>query len=307
MDPIEHINPKKDSTLAMLLAAQAKGWQITYFLQHNLFKQGEVAMGIGQPISVADNIESWFNLSPSKTIPLGDLDIILMRKDPPFDAQFLYTTHIFDAAEQQGAWVVNRPQSLRDCNEKIFATEFPQCCPPVLISANDAQIKSFYLEHEDIILKPLDGMGGASIFRIKPADPNLNVVIETLTDHGARSIMAQRYIPEIVDGDKRILLINGEPIPFALARIPAKGETRGNLAAGGKGVAIPLSEKDRWICQQVAPTLREKGLLFAGIDVIGEYLTEINVTSPTCIRELDAQCDLDIAGKLMNEIENQLN
>jgi glutathione synthase len=203
--------------------------------------------------------------------------------------------------------VVNKPQSLRDCNEKVFATDFPQCCPPVLITANAERIRSFHKDHSDIILKPLDGMGGASIFRVKPNDPNLSVIIETLTQHGTQSLMAQRYIPEITQGDKRILLIDGVPVPFALARIPAAGETRGNLAAGGRGEAQPLTERDYWICEQVAPTLRAKGLLFVGIDVIGDYLTEINVTSPTCIRELDKQCDLNIAGQLMDCINEKLH
>ncbi|MGB1192678.1 MAG: glutathione synthase, partial [Pseudomonadales bacterium] len=224
-----------------------------------------------------------------------------------FDSQFLYTTFILESAEKQGTLIVNKPQSLRDCNEKVFATEFPQCCPPVLITANAEAIRDFYKEHNDIILKPLDGMGGASIFRVQANDPNLSVIIETLTEHQTKSIMAQRYIPEIVSGDKRILLVDGKPVPFALARIPAAGETRGNLAAGGRGEARALTERDYWICEQVAPALREKGLLFVGIDVIGDYLTEINVTSPTCIRELDDQCDLNIAGQLMDAIEEKLN
>ena len=291
MDPIESIKPYKDSSLAMLLAAQKRGWELHYFLQENLLIDNGIAQGYGQQLTVTDNEDNWFTLSESILMPLADLDVILMRKDPPFDSQFLYSTFILESAEKLGTLIVNKPQSLRDCNEKVFATDFPQCCPPVLITANAERIKQFYKEHSDIILKPLDGMGGASIFRVKPNDSNLSVIIETLTQHQTQSLMAQRFIPEIAQGDKRILLIDGNPVPFALARIPAAGETRGNLAAGGRGEALPLTARDYWICEQVAPTLREKGLLFVGIDVIGDYLTEINVTSPTCIRELDKQCN----------------
>lgn len=306
MDPIESIIPKKDSTLAMLLAAQKRGWEITYLLQNRLFKKGDQAMAIGQTLSVTNKLEDYYQLSELRKLALHDLDVILMRKDPPFDSQFLYTTFLLEAAEKRGSLIVNKPQSLRDCNEKVFATEFADCCPPALISANTEVIRAFYDEHQDIILKPLDGMGGASIFRVRPGDPNLSVIIETLTQHGSHSIMAQRYIPDIVHGDKRILMINGEPVPYALARVPAQGELRGNLAAGGTGEARPLTDRDRWICEQIAPTLKQKGLLFVGIDVIGDYLTEINVTSPTCIRELDTQCNLDIGGMLMDEIEHLL-
>ena len=307
MDPIESITPYKDSSLAMLLAAQKRGWELHYFLQENLLIDNGIAQGYGQRLTVADSEDNWFTLSESTLMPLGDLDVILMRKDPPFDSQFLYSTFILESAEKLGTLVVNKPQSLRDCNEKVFATDFPQCCPPVLITANAERIKQFYQEHSDIILKPLDGMGGASIFRVKPNDPNLSVIIETLTQHQTQSLMAQRFIPEIAQGDKRILLIDGNPVPFALARIPAAGETRGNLAAGGRGEAQPLTARDYWICEQVAPTLREKGLLFVGIDVIGDYLTEINVTSPTCIRELDKQCDLNIPAQLIDCIDKKLN
>jgi glutathione synthase len=307
MDPIDSIKPYKDSSLAMLLAAQERGWELHYFLQENLLIDNGIAQGYGQPLTVTDSEENWFTLSDPTLIPLGDLDVILMRKDPPFDSQFLYSTFILESAEKLGTLVVNKPQSLRDCNEKVFATDFPQCCPPVLITANAERIRSFHKDHSDIILKPLDGMGGASIFRVKPNDPNLSVIIETLTQHETQSLMAQRYIPEITHGYKRILLIDGTPVPFALARIPAAGETRGNLAAGGRGEAQPLTERDYWICEQVAPTLRAKGLLFVGIDVIGDYLTEINVTSPTCIRELDKQCDLNIAGQLMDCINEKLH
>ena len=239
-------------------------------------------------------------------MPLGELDAILMRKDPPFDMDFIYSTYILEAAQREGTLVVNDPRSLRDCNEKLFATQFPQCCPPLIVAASAARLKAFHAEHGDVIFKPLDGMGGASIFRVKAGDPNLSVIIETLTDHGRQQIMAQKFLPEIVDGDKRILMVDGIPAEYGLARIPMSGETRGNLAAGGSGVAMPLTDRERWICSQVAPVLREKGLLFVGLDVIGDYLTEINVTSPTCVRELDRAHQLDIAGDLMEAIASKL-
>jgi glutathione synthase len=306
MDPIEAINPKKDSTLAMLLAAQQRDWQIFYFLpQHLMLDQGR-PKGHGRALTIYDNLEHWYSFGDSQLMDLQRLDVILMRQEPPFDSQFLSNTFILEAAERLGTLIINRPQSLRDCNEKVFATEFPQCCPPVIISALADDLRHFHAEHQDIILKPLDGMGGSSIFRVKPNDPNLNVIIETLTGHQSRSIMAQRYLPEISAGDKRILLIDGQPQAFALARMPAAGETRGNLAAGGTGVAQPLSDRDYWICEQIAPTLKDKGLVFVGIDVIGDYLTEINVTCPTCIRELDAQCELDIGETLMACIASKL-
>src|SRR5690606_28671205 len=237
---------------------------------------------------------------------LSELDVILMRKDPPFDNEYIYSTYILEEAEKQGTLVLNRPQSLRDCNEKIFATQFPQCCPPVLVSRTAAQLRAFHREHGDVIFKPLDGMGGSSIFRCREDDPNVGVILETLTRHGQQLIMAQRYIPEITQGDKRILVIDGEPVPYCLARVPAQGETRGNLAAGGTGIAQPLSEQDYWIVSQVAPTLREKGLVFVGLDVIGNYLTEINVTSPTCAREIDKAFDTDIGGRFMDAIARRL-
>jgi glutathione synthase len=223
-----------------------------------------------------------------------------MRKDPPFDNEYIYSTYILEAAERQGSLIVNRCQSLRDCNEKVFATQFPDCCPPVLVSADSNRLKAFHAEHGDVIFKPLDGMGGSAIFRVKPDDPNLNVILETLTGYDKTTIMAQRFIPEIVNGDKRILIIDGEAVPYCLARVPLAGETRGNLAAGGSGVAQELTERDRWIVAQVAPALKQLGLLFVGLDVIGDYLTEINVTSPTCIREIDAAYNTDIGGQLMD-------
>jgi glutathione synthase len=258
------------------------------------------------PIKVDMNPNKWFEREACQDQSLTELNVILMRKDPPFDNEFIYTTHLLAVAEAAGVLIVNRTQSLRDFNEKLFATHFPQCCPPVLVSRSEELLKAFHAEHKDVIFKPLDGMGGSSIYRIKEDGLNLGVVIETLTKFGQETIMAQRYIPEIVDGDKRILMINGEPIDYALARIPSQGETRGNLAAGGRGEGRPLSERDRWIAAQVGPKLREAGLLFVGLDVIGDYLTEINVTSPTCIRELNDQFGLDIGMQLMDCIEEQL-
>ncbi|MDP5003408.1 MAG: glutathione synthase [OM182 bacterium] len=306
MDPIADINVKKDTTLAMLLAAQRRGWELYYMEQSDLSLDQGLARATVRRLSVEDNPESWFEVGSPQDIALSDLDVVLMRKDPPFDMDFIYSTYILEAAQREGTLVVNDPRSLRDCNEKLFATQFPQCCPPLIAAASAARLKAFHAEHGDVIFKPLDGMGGASIFRVKAGDPNLSVIIETLTDHGRQQIMAQKFLPEIVDGDKRILMVDGVPAEYGLARIPMSGETRGNLAAGGSGVAMPLTDRERWICSQVAPVLREKGLLFVGLDVIGDYLTEINVTSPTCVRELDRAHQLDIAGDLMEAIASKL-
>ena len=306
MDPIADINVKKDTTLAMLLAAQRRGWELYYMEQNDLSLDQGLARGIVRRLSVQDNPESWYELGSPQDTALSELDVLLMRKDPPFDMDFIYSTYILEAAQRAGTLVVNDPRSLRDCNEKLFATQFPQCCPPLIVAASAARLKAFHAEHGDVIFKPLDGMGGASIFRVKAGDPNLSVIIETLTDHGRQQIMAQKFLPEIVAGDKRILMVDGGPAEYGLARIPMSGETRGNLAAGGSGVAMPLTDRERWICAQVAPVLREKGLLFVGLDVIGDYLTEINVTSPTCVRELDRAHELDIAGDLMDVIATKL-
>lgn len=307
MDPIADINVKKDTTLAMLLAAQRRGWELYYIEQNGLSLDRGLARGIVRRLSVQDNPESWHELGSPQDTALSELDVLLMRKDPPFDMDFIYSTYILEAAQRAGTLVVNDPRSLRDCNEKLFATQFPQCCPPLIVAASAARLKAFHAEHGDVIFKPLDGMGGASIFRVKAGDPNLSVIIETLTDHGRQQIMAQKFLPEIVAGDKRILMVDGVPAEYGLARIPMSGETRGNLAAGGSGVAMPLTDRERWICAQVAPVLREKGLLFVGLDVIGDYLTEINVTSPTCVRELDRAHELDIAGDLMDVIATKLS
>ena len=307
MDPIADINFYKDTSLALLLAAQERGWSLHYMEQGDLFLLQSEARANMRALTVAYNPEDWSSLGLPEDRALADLDVILMRKDPPFDTEFIYSTYILEAAQKQGTLVVNDPRSLRDCNEKIFATQFPQCCPPVLVSRNELQLRSFHAEHGDVIFKPLDGMGGSSIFRCRQDDPNVGVILETLTSHGKQLTMAQKFIPQISAGDKRILVIDGEPVPYCLARIPKKGETRGNLAAGGSGVAQPLSERDRWIVSQVAPTLKEKGLLFVGLDVIGDYLTEINVTSPTCAREIDKAYDTKIGARLMDVIAHRLN
>ncbi len=306
MDPIATITIKKDTTFAMLLAAQARGWELHYFEQADLYARGNEALGRTRSLSVRDDPQGWFAFHGERELPLAELDVILMRKDPPFDMEYIYTTYLLELAEAAGTLVVNKPRSLRDANEKFFALNFPQCCPSTLVSREPARLKAFLGEQDDIVVKPLDGMGGTSVFRLGRHDPNLNVILETLTAHGRRLTMAQRYIPEVTAGDKRILLIDGEPIPYALARIPRAGETRANLAVGGRGEGVALSERDRWICGEVATTLREMGLLFVGLDVIGDWLTEINVTSPTCARELDAQFGLDIGGALMTAIARQL-
>lgn len=306
MDPIEHIHYLKDTTLALLWAAQERGWTLTYAEQADLFLLQGRAFGRLKTLRVFQDPQQWFEFGETRVQPLGNLSAILMRKDPPFDNQFVYTTYILEQAEREGALVVNRPQSLRDCNEKVFATRFPQCCPPVLVARDKSLLRDFHREHGDVIFKPLDGMGGSRIFRCRADDPNVSVILETLTGMGGEFIMAQRFIPEISRGDKRILVVDGEAVPYCLARIPASGETRGNLAAGGRGLAQPLTERDHWIVSQVAPTLREKGLMFVGLDVIGDYLTEINVTSPTCAREIDKAFDTRIGERLIQAVERKL-
>lgn len=306
MDPIGSIKVHKDSTLAMLLEAQRRAWSIRYMEQGDLFLRDGQSFARHRALKVFDNPSRWFEWGDEKTGPLSDLDVILMRKDPPFDMEYVYTTYLLERAEDAGVLVVNKPRSLRDANEKLFTAWFPQCTPPTLVTRAGGRLRDFLAEHGDIVLKPLGSMGGESIFRLRRHDPNTNVVIETLSVNASRYVMAQRFIPEIAQGDKRILLIDGEPIPYALARIPVEGEFRGNLAVGGKGVGLALSERDRWICAQVGPLLREKGLLFVGLDVIGDYLTEINVTSPTCVRELDRQYHLNISATLMDAIEARL-
>lgn len=299
MDPITGIKIKKDSTFAMLLAAQKRSWEIYYMEMGDLYLRDDRPFARMRGLSVQEDSNGWFEFTGEQTLALDQLDIILMRKDPPFNMEYIYVTHLLDHAQNAGTLVVNNPDSLRDANEKLFVSHFPECAPPTLVTRNAGLIRSFINEHREIILKPLDGMGGRSIFRTHTTDHNINVIIESLTEHGTRFAMAQKFLPEIEHGDKRILMINGEPVEYALARIPMAGETRGNLAAGGTGRGVPLTDRDRWICGRVGPVLRDRGLLFVGLDVIGDYLTEINVTSPTCIRELDAIYDIDIADRLL--------
>ena len=307
MDPLEGIKVVKDSSFAMLLAAQKRGWTLHYMQQSDLYMKDSTAMASTCITEVQDDPAHWFSTQPATDIELASLDVILMRKDPPFDMEYITTTYLLEMAEQAGTLIVNKPSSLRDANEKFFITRFPQCCTPMVVSRDQERIRSFINQQKDVIVKPLDGMGGISIFRVTPEDPNLSVILESVTEHGSKTVMAQQFIPQISEGDKRILLINGEAVPYALARIPARGETRGNLAAGGSGVGVELNDRDYWICKQLGPTLREMGILFAGIDVIGDYLTEINITSPTCIRELDKQYNLNIADQLMDSVEKQLD
>jgi len=306
MDSIDHINIKKDTSFAMLLEAQARGWELHYMELNDLFLRNGRAYARTRTLTVQRDAQQWHQFISEQDIPLDQLNVIMMRKDPPFDQEYIYATYLLERAESMGVYVVNKPQSLRDANEKLFTAWFPQCCAETLVAREPARIRSFLLEQGEIILKPLDGMGGTSIFHLRQTDPNLSVILETMTQYNSRYVMAQKYLPEIKDGDKRILMINGVAVPYALARIPAQGETRGNLAAGGHAEGRPLTEQDLWIANQVVPTLREKGLVFVGLDVIGDTLTEINVTSPTCAQELDQQFGLNIAGLLMDHIENTL-
>ena len=306
MDPIGSIKIAKDSTFAMLLEAQQRGHRLHYLIPGGLFLRDGVAHAHTAALTVQDDPRAWFELRQPSHIELGRGHVVLMRKDPPVDASYLHDTQILGLAQRAGALVVNDPQGLRDMNEKLTALEFPQCCPPTLVSRDAAAIKAFIAEHGDAVLKTLDGMGGRSIFRARAGDPNTNVILETLTEGGRHLAMAQRYIPEITAGDKRILLVDGVAVDYCLARIPQGDEFRGNLAAGGRGEGRPLSDRDRWIAAQVGPEMKRRGMLFVGLDVIGDYLTEVNVTSPTCIRELDAQFGLNIAGQLFDAIESRL-
>ncbi|GDY28198.1 MULTISPECIES: glutathione synthase [unclassified Agarivorans] len=306
MDPIANINIKKDSSFAMLMEAQKRGYEIYYMEMQDLYLDGGRAAANMRPLAVQENPQSWYELGSQVDQSLSELDVILMRKDPPFDTEFIYATYILERAEAEGSLIINKPQSLRDANEKLFTAWFSEFTPTTLVSSDMPRLKAFHQQHKDVIMKPLDGMGGASIFRLKDGDPNVGVILETLTNHGQEYCMAQKFIPEIVDGDKRILIVDGEPMPYCLARIPSKGETRGNLAAGGRGVAQPLSESDWNIANSIGPSLKEKGLVFVGLDVIGDKVTEINVTSPTCIKEIEAAYDISITGKLMDAIEARL-
>ena len=312
MDPISAIKSAKDTSFAMLLEAQRRGHALHYFEQGDLALRDGVPWARSAPLEVREDPQHWFTLGPPQWRELRGLDVVLMRKDPPVDAQFIYDSMVLEAAQRGGVLVVNDPRALRDCNEKLFALEFPQCIAPTLVSRDATELRRFVGEHGEAVLKPLDGMGGRGIFRVRAGDSNLNSMLETLLagdghGHGRQLTIAQKFIPQISAGDKRILVVDGEPVPYALARIPQGDEFRGNLAAGGRGVGVPLSERDRWIVSQVAPELRRRGLLFVGLDVIGDYLTEINVTSPTCVRELDAQFGLNIAGQLFDVIEQRVS
>ncbi|WP_380180306.1 glutathione synthase [Kalamiella sp. sgz302252] len=306
MDPISAINIKKDSSFAMLLEAQRRGYEIHYMEMKDLYLRGGEARAATRLLSVEQDYDKWYEFGSEQDIALADLNVVLMRKDPPFDTEFIYATYILERAEEKGTLIVNKPQSLRDCNEKLYTAWFAELTPDTLVTRSAQQIRDFWQQHGDIIMKPLDGMGGSSIFRVNKQDPNLSVIIETLTNHGSFYCMAQNYLPEIKDGDKRVLVVDGEPVPYCLARIPKSGETRGNLAAGGRGEARPLSESDREIARRVGPTLKQKGLIFVGLDIIGDKLTEINVTSPTCIREIEAAFPISITGMLMDAIEKRL-
>ena len=304
MDPIGSIHPEKDTTLALMLEAQRRGFTLSYMLQHDLAVRDGVAWARLAPVEVRDDTTDWFTLGEARWQPLADgVDVVLARKDPPFDAQFLYDTLVLDLAARDGVRVINNPQALRDFNEKLAAQWFPQCCAPALVARDRGELRRFAREHGEVVLKPLDGMGGRGIFRSRGDDPNLNSILETLAGDDQRFVMAQKFIPEIAKGDKRILVVNGEPVPYALARIPQGTDFRGNLAAGGRGVGQPLSDRDRWIAAEVGPELVRRGIVLAGLDVIGDYLTEVNVTSPTCVCELNAQFGLNIAGAVFDVIE----
>ncbi len=300
MDAIHTIKPYKDSTFAMLLAAQQRGCRLWHITLNDLFMRDGRVFAQMSELQVYDDKQHWFSFGQTQARPLAELDVVLMRKDPPFDIEYIVSTYLLERAEAEGVLVVNRPQSLRDANEKMFTAWFPQCCVPTLVTRQITQIRAFLQEHQTVIVKPLDTMGGSSIFKLTLTDENTAVILETVTQQQQRYVMVQRFIPEIKAGDKRILLIDGQPIPYALARVPQGDDFRGNLAVGGKGVGVELSERDRWICQQVGETLRAKGLLFVGLDVIGDYLTEINVTSPTGIRELTKIYNIDIAGQFID-------
>ena len=307
MDPISSINIKKDTSFAMLEEAQRRGYELYYMEMSDLYLEQGISYATMRPVTVRCDPADWFTLGDVLDQPLHELDVILMRKDPPFDTEFIYATYLLERAEEKGTLIVNKPQSLRDANEKLFTAWFAEHTPTTLVTRSAAKLRSFHQQHQDVILKPLDGMGGASIFRMKQDDPNVGVIIETLTEHGSRYCMAQTYLPAIKDGDKRVLVVDGEPVPYCLARIPSQGETRGNLAAGGRGEPRALTEADWKIARAVGPTLKAKGLIFVGLDIIGDRLTEINVTSPTCVREIEAVFDINICGLLMDAIERRIS
>ena len=303
MDPIETINFKKDSTLAMMIEAQRKGHEIIYITPDSLFINSGISYASSNKMEVRNDPSDWFTKEEETIIELSELDSILMRQDPPFNSGYIYNTYVLEMAARQGVNIFNNPRSLRDCNEKVYATEFPQCCTKHLVTSRKDFLTDFVLENKDTVIKPLDGMGGASIFRVKANDPNLNVILETITDHFTEKVMIQEFIPEITEGDKRILIVDGKPMSASIARVPAEGELRGNLAAGASAVAKSLSDRDLWICEEVGPSLVEKGLLLVGLDIIGDYLTEINVTSPTCFKEYKELCDIDVAKIFIESVE----
>lgn len=302
MDPIESITIEKDTSFAILLAAQQLGWEIHYIKPEDIYMYDNSVHAKTHRLEVADIKDNHYKILQTDTIALTHFDYIFIRKDPPFDSQYLYLTYLLEHVEAKGVEIINSPKGIRDNNEKLSALQFPDCCAPTLITSSKSQLKDFLVQHQDIICKPLDGMGGKGIFRVKLNDPNVNAIFETVTDNEQALMMAQLFIPEISAGDKRILIINGKPYPKALARIPADGETRGNLAAGGRAVGADLTDQDYRICEIIGPTLKSNGLLFVGIDVIGPYLTEINVTSPTCVRQINTEFGVDIATELLTQI-----
>jgi glutathione synthase len=307
MDPIESIKPAKDSTLAILVAAQARGWELFYAEMHDIWLRDGVAWARLSPLKVFDDLQTWFTRGAPEAAKLGEFDVILMRKDPPFDTEYIYSTYILERAQLQGALVCNSPQGLRDMNEKVYTAWFPECCAPTLITRDMHDMSEFLREYGKAVCKPLDGMGGKSIFVLDQGDKNRNVVFETLTGYGTRYAIVQKYLPEIVTaGDCRIILVDGEPVPFALKRVPNEEDNRGNLAAGARAESRPLNDRDRWLCAQIGPKLKAAGMFFVGLDVIGDFVTEINVTSPTGIRELNKKHGVDIGGLLIGALERTL-
>jgi len=307
MDPIDHVKYEKDTTLGMLLAAQARGWSLHYAELSDLALRDGVAEARTRPLAVRADPHNWFELGAAQHGRLGAFDVVLMRKDPPFDMEYIYATYLLERAELDGALVVNRPRGLRDMNEKVYTAWFADCCAPTLVTRDMAAMDAFADQYGTIVCKPLHGMGGQSVFVLGRGDKNRHVVFESLSDYGRRFAIVQKYLPEIaLSGDARVLLIDGEPAPYALARIPAADDNRGNLAAGAQGVARPLTDRDRWLAGRIGPALREQGMLFVGLDVIGGFVTEINVTSPTGVRELHKQCGLNVEDTLMEAIAERL-
>ena len=307
MDPISSINFKKDSTLAILLEAQSRGHELYYMEPTSLFLKENGAFALTHSLVVKDNPENWYELAQSTETDLSYMDMILMRQDPPFDSNYIYNTYVLEMAEKNDVKVINKPRSLRDCNEKVFTAQFPQCCTPFMVASDKSLLRRFIEMHKDTVVKPLDGMGGSSIFRVRNTDPNVAVILENVTENSSTKVMIQKYIPEITEGDKRIILINGVPMGGAIARVPLRGELRGNLAAGATAVAKSLTSRDLWICNEVGQTLKDLGLVLVGLDVIGNYLTEINVTSPTCFQEYKNLCDIDVASSLLDRLEGMLS